>query len=71
MALNVGKLVIGNEKQEEVNPKPLVSNPVTKNEEQQINQTKRTHGDHVLIVDGKPKKISKKSAYLLDMLTSD
>lgn len=71
MALNVGKMIIGNEKREEVKSKPLVSKPVAKNEEQQINQAKQTHGDHILIVDGKPKKISKKSAYLLDMITSD
>mgnify|MGYP003336173237 len=42
-----------------VDEPPMVqSAPINKNE-------------HVLIVNGTQKKISKKSAYLLDMLTSD
>lgn len=36
-----------------------------------VPQTKHDKNKHVLVVDGKEKKISKQSAYLLDMLTLD
>lgn len=74
MAIKAGQIVVGNSppsKQEQTKPVGRTVRHIQKEEDQQINQIKKTNGDHVLIVDGKPKKISKKSAYLLDMITSD
>lgn len=37
----------------------------------ETNAPQETENHHILVVDGKHKKVSKKSAYMLDMLTID
>jgi hypothetical protein len=51
----------------DVVPEPIVPEPVEKKE---INVTPSAN-HHILIVDGKTKKVGKRSQYLLDMLTID
>ena len=72
MGLIVNKIVVSNDKAEQAapvdppakpNPQPVRTLP-NQNEIQNIDTSKH----HILVVDGKQKKISKKSSYLLDML---
>ena len=68
MAVVLGKLVVtGN-----VEDKGPNSRLVNQSEKPAITKEADTSNQgHVLVVNGKEKKISKKSAYLLDMLTLD
>lgn len=86
MALNVSNLIIGEDtslqKQKEVPPPAAAPRPVTSAKEmrQILSALKEvnTQPDPIssikepsVVVDGKVKKISKKSAFLLDMLSLD
>ena len=70
MAVVLGNLVVtgkveglDNPNARSIAPETAVERPAV-----QVDTTERTH---TLIVNGKEKKIGKKSAYLLDMLTID
>ena len=67
MAITVKNMIVNGQ---DVITEPPAPTPKSISVVLQEKQTAEANSDHpVLIVDGKPKKVVKKSAYLLDMLT--
>lgn len=74
MPIIANNMVVGNKKVEEKQapqPKPEVTPIIPLEHVSLVSKTKYDKDHSVLIVDGKPKTISKHSAYILDMLSID
>lgn len=70
MAIVVKNMIVNGKQPEPPKEAPATVSRIVRNVRQEP-QVPEYSGDSVLIVDGKPKKVSKRSAYMLDMLTID
>jgi len=69
MGLIANNIIIGDKKIEQVVSKSQPVQPqIFSDQEKLINENIDTSQHHILVVNGKQKKLSKKSSYLLDML---
>jgi len=69
MGLIANNIIIGDKKIEQVVSKSQPVQPqIFSDQEKPINENIDTSQHHILVVNGKQKKLSKKSSYLLDML---